>query len=299
LIAGQPSIAAASKKTVLPYVIAAVMVILLVGGGIGAWVFWPRTTPTPTPAGPAKPPPEKPNEPPPNRVTFTPEFLSIPAGTFDMGRNGATVAELPVHSVTVKPFVIDKTEVTNYEYAQFVSETKHDQPSNWVGGKPIPGQELLPVTFVSIADANAFAEWRSKRDGVTYRLPTEEEWEYAARGGDQENIYSWGNRWVEGNATTGTSGASTPKAVGSSANDKTRWGVMDMIGNVYEWTSTRATYYPGSSQAVNGEQQKWYVIRGASYETEQKPKPISATRRDWVSGNTRVSVLGFRLVRPA
>jgi formylglycine-generating enzyme required for sulfatase activity len=206
--------------------------------------------------------------------------------------------------VTVKPFVIDKTEVTNSEYQQFVEKTGHEAPSNWVpvpgtsDKKPIAGQELLPVTFVSIDDANAFAEWRSKRDGVKYRLPTEEEWEYAARGGDQENVYSWGNQWVEDNALVGSAGAKTPKPVGTMAKDKTRWGVMDMIGNVYEWTSTKASYYSGSNQTVAADQQKWYVIRGASYETEQKPKPISATRRDWVSGNTRVSVLGFRLVRP-
>jgi serine/threonine protein kinase len=288
--------AVAGKPNMLPYVAAGVLLLVLVGGGIGAWVMWPK----PTPAVVDNPPIEKPKDPDPGPkpVTFTPEFISVPGGTFDMGRNGATVSEVPVHSVSIKPFVIDKTEVTNYEYAQFVQETNHDAPSNWVGGKPIAGQELLPVTFVSINDAKAFAEWRSKRDGLKWRLPTEEEWEYAARGGDQENIYSWGNTWVEGNAITGSSGASTAKPVGSTPADKTRWGVMDMIGNIYEWTSTAANYYPGSPLKIEGEQQKWYVIRGASYETEQKPKPISATRRDWVSGNTRVSVLGFRLVRP-
>src|SRR6266536_2993446 len=110
-----------------------------------------------------------------------------------MGRVGATVAEVPVHAVMLKPFEMDKTEVTNAEYEQFVGETHHEPPSNWVAGNPIPGDELLPVTFVSVKDAEAFAEWRSKRDGVQYRLPTEEEWEFAARGGDQENIYPWGN----------------------------------------------------------------------------------------------------------
>jgi len=286
-----------AKKNVLPYVIAAVIVIVLIGGGVGAWVLWP-SKPSPAKPNPEKPVPEKPSEPAPKPVTFNAEFINIPGGTFQMGRNGATVAELPVHSVSIKPFVIDKTEVTNYEYAEFVKQTGHEAPSNWVGGKPIAGQELLPVTFVSIEDANAFAEWRSKRDGVKYRLPSEEEWEYAARGGDQENVYSWGNQWIADNALVGSSGAKNPKAVGTTPTDKTRWGVMDMIGNVYEWTSTKANYYSGSNQAVAADQQKWYVIRGASYETDQSPKPISATRRDWVSGNTRVSVLGFRLVRP-
>ncbi len=155
----------------------------------------------------------------------------------------------------------------------------------------------MPVTFVSNADAVAFAAWRSKRDGVTYRLPTEEEWEYAARGGDQDNIYSWGNVWVDGNAVTKSSGVTMPKPVGSAANDRTRWGVMDMMGNVYEWTSSRAHYYEGSQLTVEGEVRSQFVVRGGSWATDQTPKPISATRRDWFNGETRVSVLGFRLVK--
>jgi serine/threonine protein kinase len=288
---------AVPKRSLLPYWIAAVLAVLLLGGGIGAWIFWPHPTPTPTTAAPSNAPAEKPNEPPPHRVTFTPEFINIPGGTFQMGRNGATVAELPVHTVTVKPFIIDRTEITNYEYEQFVQATGHEAPSHWVGNKPIQGQELLPVTFVSYHDALAFAEWRSKRDGVQWRLPTEEEWEYAARGGDQDKIYPWGNKWSDDNAVTKSSGATMPKDVGSAANDKTRWGVMDMMGNVYEWTSTKANYYAGSTKQVEGEQKNWYVVRGASFSTTMDPKPISATRRDWFNESTKVNVLGFRLVR--
>ena len=293
-----PPAAVAGKRNVLPYVLAGVLLLALVGGGIGAWVMWPK--PTPTPGGGDNPPIEKPKDPDPGPkpVTFTPEFISVPGGTFDMGRNGATVAEVPVHAASVQPLVIDKTEVTNYEYQQFVEKTGHEPPSHWVNNKPIAGQELWPVTFVSHSDAVAFAKWRSERDGMNWRLPTEEEWEYAARGGDQENIYPWGNTWTEGYAITKSSGATTPKAVGSAPNDKTRWGALDMLGNVYEWTATKAKYYSGSSKQVEGEQRNWYVYRGASFGTAQEPKPISNTRRDWVDGNTKVGVLGFRLVRP-
>ncbi len=269
------------KKSSLPLILG-LGVVLLIGASVGAvWYFRSR---------PVKPPE-------PHQFVYKPEFITIPGGTFNMGRNGATLAELPVHSITVKLFVIDKTEVTNAEYEQFVRETNYTPPSNWVGAKPIQGQELLPVTFVSVDDANAFAVWRSRRDGVQYRLPTEEEWEYAARGGEQDNIYSWGNAWVDGNAVTKSTGVTMPKPVGSAPDDKTRWGVMDMIGNVYEWTSTKAKYYEGSSLTVEGEQRSWYVVRGASFATDQTPKPISATRRDWFSPTTKVSVLGFRLVR--
>jgi serine/threonine-protein kinase len=264
------------------------LLVLVAAGSFAGYYFFLRPTP-PVVVGPGGPG-RKGNPPPP-------ELISIPGGAFQMGREGATVSELPVHPVTVAPFDMDKTEVTNAEYLQFVTETQHEPPSHWVGGKPISGDELLPVTFVSIADAMAFAEWRSKRDGVTYRLPTEEEWEYSARGGDQDNIYSWGNEWNDDYAITKSSGVPKPKPVGSMPKDKTRWGVLDMIGNVYEWTATKATYYPGSPGTVEGEQRGYYVFRGGSYATEQKPKPISATRRDWVSGDTKVYVIGFRLVR--
>lgn len=282
-----------AKKSSLPLIMVAVIVVLLGVGGGGAYMMLHSKTPTPQPGKPANP-----NDPNIPTVPLKNELIEIPGGTFQMGRVGATVSELPVHAVTLQPFYIDKTEVTNAEYAQFVNETQHEPPANWAGGKPIPGQEALPVTFVSNDDAVAFAAWRSKRDGVQYRLPTEEEWEYAARGGDQGNIYSWGNSWVDGYAVTKSSGATAPKPVGTSPNDKTRWGAMDMMGNVYEWTSTKAVYYQGSTLKVEGEQRAWHVIRGASYATDQLPKPISATRRDFFSGNTKVSVLGFRLVRP-
>jgi len=296
LISGTPAAVVAPKPSRLPLILAGVIVLVLAAGGVGLW-RWNSTRIT---TGPGNPPSASPGpaDPKPEPITYKPEFVTIPGGSFQMGRTGATVAEVPVHTVSVKPFQIDKHEVTNFEYEQFVKETKHDAPSNWVNNKPIQGRELLPVTFVSYADANAFADWRSKRDGVKYRLPTEAEWEYAARGGDLNSVYPWGNTWVEGNAITKSSGVSLPQPVGSAPNDKTRWGVMDMIGNVYEWTSTKANYYPGSTKQVEGEQRKWYIVRGGSYQTEQTPKPISATRRDWFDETTRVGLLGFRLVRP-
>jgi serine/threonine-protein kinase len=283
-------IAAPAKKGSVGLIIGVILVlVLLAGGGVGGY-FYLRPKPIINNGGA--------NGPTTTPATIKAELVEIPGGTFQMGRIGATVAELPVHAVTVQSFAIDKTEVTNAEYSQFVSETQHTPPSNWVSSKPIPGDESLPATFVSYSDATAFAEWRSKRDDLKYRLPTEEEWEYAARGGDQDNIYPWGNTWVDGYAVTKSTGAQKPKPVASSPNDKGRWGVMDMMGNVYEWTSTKATYYPGSPGKVEDEQRAHYVMRGASFATPlQNPKPISATRRDWVSGDTMASALGFRLVR--
>jgi formylglycine-generating enzyme required for sulfatase activity len=226
-------------------------------------------------------------------------LIAIPGGRFQMGRDGGPQQDEPVRAnVSVGDFQMDKTEVTNAEYADFVRDTGYQPPAHWVGNQPGAGTEMLPVVNVSYQDAVKFAEWRSKRDGVKYRLPTEEEWEYAARGGEQGNIYPWGNTWVQGNAGTKDSGATAPKPVGSYPQDKTRWGVLDMAGNVYEWTSSRAAWYPGSPYQLDPSHKTWMVVRGAAYLTDYNEKPPT-TYRDWFPPATKENVIGFRLVRVA
>jgi formylglycine-generating enzyme required for sulfatase activity len=283
--------------------IAAIAGVLLIGGGIGVWymmgarsngVDGPPKTPTPTATASATPSPAQTATPP---AVFKPELLSIPAGRFDMGRNDGAPQEGPVRTgVTVGSFFMDKTEVTNAEYAQYIRDTGEQPPSHWSSGKPDPGEEMLPVVNVSYRDAVKFAEWRSKRDGVRYRLPTEEEWEYVARGGDQQNIYPWGNEWVQGRAGTKDSGATGPKPVGSYPDDKTRWGVLDMAGNVYEWTSSKASLYPGSQVQIDPAHKGWIIVRGGAYVTDYKQKPPS-TYRDWFDPSRKEPVIGFRLIR--
>ncbi|HKQ53832.1 MAG TPA: bifunctional serine/threonine-protein kinase/formylglycine-generating enzyme family protein, partial [Pyrinomonadaceae bacterium] len=168
--------------------IAAVIGVLLVGGGLGVWYMTGNKTdnkngnvtpppPTATTTATETKPPEEGGD----GVAFKPEFVSVPGGRFDMGREGGALQEGPVrHNVQVGGFVMDKTEVTNQEYADFVRETGHEPPAHWKGPQPADDIKLLPVVFVSYRDAVEFAAWRSKRDKVKYRLPTEEEWEYAA-----------------------------------------------------------------------------------------------------------------------
>jgi len=79
--------------------------------------------------------------------------------------------------------LMDQHRMTNAEYAEFVARTNYEAPPDWINRKPLAGQEQWPVVNVSAKDAEAFAAWRSKRDGVAYRLPTEDEWEFAARNG--------------------------------------------------------------------------------------------------------------------
>ena len=290
------------KKSSLPMILAAAIVgfVVLVGGGVGIY-FVTRSSSKPT-----TPPivnngnganPGGPNQP---NAVVKPEVIAIPGGTFQMGRadGPATGQEGPPHSVTVASFALDKIEVTNSEYADFVRETNHKPPSHWGGKSPIGGQEQMPVVNVSLEDARAFAAWRSKRDGVKYRLPTEEEWEYAARGGDQGNLYPWGNDWISGRAATKDAGLATLKPVGSYPEGKTRWGQLDMIGNVWEWTSSKSSYYPGSDLSVKPEQKSWSVIRGGSLASDPRgAKAITNAYRDWIDPTTENDLLGFRLVR--
>jgi eukaryotic-like serine/threonine-protein kinase len=258
-------------------------------GGSGIY-FLQRSKPaadTPaTPVNPDQKPPD--NKPPDANAPIKLDLVSLPGGTFQMGRSDGAEQEGPPHSVTVKAFSIDRTEVTNAEYAQFVHETGHAAPSHFKSGKPASGQEQWPVTNVSLDDAKAFAAWRSKRDGVTYRVPTKEEWEYAARDGAQATIFPWGNAWADGKANVNTASL---KAVGSSADDKTRAGAVDMIGNAYEWTSSKASFYPGAKGRVKAENKDWVVIRGGAYITDMSKRPISATYRDWIPPTTQNSLL--------
>ncbi|MDQ6652230.1 MAG: SUMF1/EgtB/PvdO family nonheme iron enzyme [Acidobacteriota bacterium] len=224
-----------------------------------------------------------------------PDLIEIPGGTFQMGRNDGPPQERPEHSATVQKFYMDRTEVTNAEYAQFVRDTNYESPSHWVEGKPLTGQEHWPVANVSPRDADAFAAWRSKRDGVTYRLPTEEEWEFAARNGGEFKSYPWGDIWEDKRAVVKES---SPKPVGTYPDGKDRWGLVDLIGNVWEWTSSKASVYTSAAE-IPPANREWVVARGGSYASDPNDKqiPISATYRDWFEPTLRHENFGFRLVR--
>ncbi|MDX6384239.1 MAG: eukaryotic-like serine/threonine-protein kinase [Blastocatellia bacterium] len=274
------------KKSLLPLILGLVLV-LLIGGGVGGY-FLLRSKPTTV--GPPKPPTVTGPE-----VVSKPELVEIPGGAFQMGRNDSLPTEAPAHAVTVKPFSMDKHEVTNAEYARFVKEANYPPPTQWGSITAPVGQELLPVSNVSYEDAVAFAEWRSKRDGATYRLPTEEEWEFAARNGDKDNLYPWGNAWALGRAATQEAGVGKEQPVGTYPQGGNSWGVQDLIGNVWEWTSSKASLYPASPLKLPEVQKGWMVARGGSYSSQANK--VSATMRDWFAPNYKNPVLGFRLVK--
>jgi len=227
----------------------------------------------------------------------TPEMVSVPGGTFKMGRNdGSRVEEKPEHMVTVDSFMLGKYEVTNQEYYTFVTEAAYQQmPDDWINGKPRQGFEKAPVRFVNTDDVKAFIDWRSKKDNVTYRLPTEEEWEYAARNGSKSNLFPWGDRYDPKCAVL-EEPTNLPKPVGThSCPDD--WGVQDLIGNVFEWTSSTPSLYSDKS-GTPPESTGYQMIRGGSYyEKPTGKQAISSTYRVGILANKRSAELGFRLAR--
>jgi formylglycine-generating enzyme required for sulfatase activity len=152
--------------------------------------------------------------------------------------------------------------------------------------------------FVSLDDVDAFAKWRSKRDNLTYRLPTEQEWEYAARNGEQSDLYPWGNEWKDKQAWLKDT---TPTNVDSFPGGKNKWGVADLIGNAWEWTASKVWAYPGNPTTIPGATKDWVMIRGAGYNIDpaNKDTPATSCLRSWVGPKTKDPRIGFRLVRSA
>jgi len=235
----------------------------------------------------------------------TREMVLIDGGTFTMGSDNAGKEQKGEHTVTVKPFYIDKYEVTNTEYAEFIKATGRTAPAidpklqggywrPWNGNNPPSGCERWPVGNVSIKDAQDFAAWLSRRDGVRYRLPTEEEWEFAARNGSRDSLFPWGNSWEDGRANI--NGKDSPTDVGSFPQGATQSGVHDMIGNVWEWTSSRARFYDHRkvfSSVVNA-----HVQRGGSFFEKVNRNFRNATDREWFGDeNSKFPTIGFRLAR--
>lgn len=179
----------------------------------------------------------------------------------------ASVDELPLHTVTLKPYYIDITEVTVREYEKFLKENNRAFPGDpkfpdvypWTKDNP-PPDDLLdhPVIYVSWYDANKFCEWKNKR------LPTETEWEYAAKG-KTGNIYPWGDKYNAALLNSQDSKFSGTKPVKSFPKDISPFGIYDMAGNVSEWTSSWYNAYPGSGLKRNNFGEKLKVIRGGAW----------------------------------
>ena len=216
-------------------------------------------------------------------------MVTIAGGAYTIGFAGNKNAS-PRHQVPLPAFLLDKTEVTEGAYADYVREKKAVAP--WTGAGPSP---QLPVARVSWSEAARYCEWRHPAGG---RLPSEEEWEAAARG-TASRTYPWGNTFDKSRANTAVQGSSGPIAVGSYPAGATPEGVQDMIGNVWEWTSSPMSAYPGAP-AMPDSMSQFRVIRGGAYNTGE------SIATGWFRGYNRPSTnpedlkyTGFRCAKTA
>ncbi len=259
-----------------------------------------------------------------------PEMLVVPAGTFRMGNNGPAVKAdfgadyAHVHTVSVSPFRMSRFLVTNAQYLAFGTATKREPPlppKGW--GDYARRYPNHPVVNVNYADATAYTQWLTAITGESYRLPSEAEWEYAARSGIEGRNFVFGDQWQARAANTATwhigrlvdrdgwkawwdsEGERLAKSqpmttrVGSFA--PTPWGLYDMVGNVWQWTSDwyEADYYrhsPGEDPPgpPAGEEK---VLRGCSWYNQADVCFIAT--RDRYAPDRRLYYNGFRVVATA
>jgi serine/threonine-protein kinase len=224
----------------------------------------------------------------PKRVIAPKGMTYVPGGEFIMGNASGDGFERPPHRVSVGPFFIDQYEVTCAEYARFIEKTGHAPPPGWVGGQYPQGAGRRPVTDVTWDDASAYAKWNNKR------LPTEEEWEFAARGTDGR-IYPWGKEWQAGMANVGGAGGGALADVGT-FKGASPFDVYDMVGNAWEWTADDLRPYPGAKWEYVP-QGSLKVIRGGSW--RESPDQATTTYRGYLParGGKDYSATGFRCVQ--
>jgi serine/threonine protein kinase len=215
----------------------------------------------------------------------------IPGGGFMLGTDSSIddkKMDTPAHSVSVQPFFIDLTEVTNEDYKKFVDATNHKTPSRWKNGTFPGGKNKFPVTGVDWDDANAYAKWMGKR------LPTEEEWEFAARGNDGRT-FPWGNDWNKEFANADKQ-RQEMREVQKSAG-KSPFGLFDMSGNAWEWTATDAKAYINGNEFENTLVEP-KIIRGGFFGSS-KERATTTVRRAYGARGEKDGYdnTGFRCVR--
>lgn len=280
-----------------------VALIVLVGAAYVGWTFVAKQGTAQRPASPVaetKPPVDNPSPPPAPPAPAVPTgMVTVAAGTYTIGREDGDPLEAPAHPVTLAGFYLDRAEVTNAEYAKFVEATKRKPPAYWKGATFPAGLDDYPVISVSWKDAADYAAWAGKR------LPTEAEWEAAARGSDARK-YPWGNEWQAGFANIGAKTAEKAELgkypsgiaeVGKYPQGASQSGAVDMIGNVWEWVADEIMLYPGGTASLSeptegGETRR--VIRGGAYDGDQKH---DASYRGYQDGSLPYPKVGFRCAK--
>jgi sulfatase modifying factor 1 len=182
-----------------------------------------------------------------DRAGFTgPRMVRIPEGWFLMGSETGQDNERPVHRVWVDAFELAACQVTNAEYSIFLAETQNRPPLHW--GDPQFSDPAQAVVGVSWLDSVAYCEWLTKAARRSYRLPTEAQWERAARGGLEQELYPWGDEPLDSLSNYAGRWKTGPEPVGRA--EINAYGLCDIGANVHEWCSDwfDAAYYAVSPE---------------------------------------------------
>ena len=201
-------------------------------------------------------------------------MVTVPEGEFIMGVDGGSPDERPRRKVILPAFYIDKFEVTNLDFAKVFPNHRFEERTG-----------MFPVSNVTWEQATAYAQ------AVGKRLPTEEEWEKAARGTDGRE-YPWGNTFDPQLCNANSGPRSAPTRVGQFRPGASPYGAMDMAGNVYEWTSSWYQPYPGNEVVRDDYGQVFRVLRGGSFSTDRFG--VRAARRHYDRVDNRRMDYGFR-----
>ncbi len=248
------------------------------------------------------------------REEFEPETVRVPAGPFLMGSadddSEAKDEEKPQHTVELEAYRIGRYPVTNVQYQTFVQETGYQSPEHWSDSDYPEKKADHPVVNVSWDDAMTYCRWLSDKTGKNYRLPTEAEWEKAARGTSGQ-IYPWGDEFDQNNCNSSENDIddTTPVDQYSPTGDSP-YGATDMAGNVWEWTLSLWGQDQGEPEfkypynfedgRENLETQGHRVLRGGSGFYRWDQATVQATFRGKGARDVgqdrgfRVGVFGFR-----
>lgn len=202
-----------------------------------------------------------------------PEWITIPAGEFWMGADKSRYDdERPQHKLHLPEYKIARVPVTNAQYALYVQDVKDTKaPEHWRGGVVPPGFESHPVVNVSWNDALAYCKWLGEKIQKPVTLPSEAEWEKAARGGSDKRNYPWGDDWRELHCNSDELGLNDTTPVGLFLNGASPYGLLDMSGNVWEWTrSIWADKFKYPYQLNDGREElqsnEYRVLRGGAFD---------------------------------
>ena len=254
----------------------------------------------------------------PTLPAWVPEMVLVPAGDFLMGSTDADAKyneEKPQHRVTLPAYEIGKTQVTNAQFRRFVAgdgytnrtywddagwqwrtQNQCVQPAYWNAAQW--NGDNQPVVGVTLCDAVAYTRWLRAQTGQHFRLPTEAQWEKAARGTDGR-IYPWGNTWDAKLANSSESNLGKTAPVGQYPNGASPYGALDMAGNVWEWTRSVYTSYPynptDGRENLSDPAQKRFTIRGGSWGNDSLR--LRAAFRSYYSPTNVNHVVGVQLVR--